>query len=96
MPYGSTDENVKEENIDVCIGYIVQNENISSIVDESNTDTRIYTLIDDPEHNYLMDYNIEAPFLNDFVFFWRAVDTKGEDINMPEYITSDGDAYWGE
>ena len=95
MPYGTIGENIKEEDIDACIGYILQTEDNSSIADASNMDFRIYTLTDDSEHNYLMKYYIGDTLMNQPTF-WRAVDTKGEDINTPPYISSYEDAYWEE
>lgn len=93
MPYGTLGGNVREKDIDKCIGYIIQNENSSSIVDESNTDTRVYTLVEDSEHNYLMDYYIGDTEMNQ-PYFWRAVDTKGKDIDTPKYIDSLEYSYW--
>lgn len=93
MPYGTLGGTVREKDIDECIGYIIQNENSSSIVDKSNKDTRVYTLVEDSEHNYLMKYYIGDTEMNQ-PDFWRAVDTKGQDINTPKYIDSLEYLYW--
>ena len=93
MPYGTLGRNIGKKDIDKCIGYIIQNENSSSIVDENDTDTRVYTLADDPEHNYLMDYYIGDSLMNQ-PYFWRAADTKGKEIDIPKYIDSLEYAYW--
>lgn len=94
MPYGTLGGRIGEKDIDKCIGYIIQDKNSSSIVDKNDTDTRVYTLADDPAHNYLMDYYIGDTLMNQ-PDFWRAVDTKEKEIDIPEYIDSLEYPYWG-
>ena len=96
MNYGTTNGLPEEKDINKCIGYIIQNENSSSIVDENNKDTRVYTLIEDKDENFLMVYYISTPFMNQPEIY-RAIDTKGKDISIPSYIIFfDYNKYWGE
>ena len=44
MPYGTIGKSLRTKDIDACIGYLVQD-------GEAQTDTRVYTLADDPDHN---------------------------------------------
>ena len=93
MPYGTLKGSLKEKDIDKCIGYIIQNENSSSIIDKDNKDTRIYTLIDDKENNFLMEYYIGKDLMNQ-PSFYRAIDTKNKDINIPKFVDSLDYNYW--
>lgn len=93
MPYGILGGNIDKKDIDKCVGYIVKDENSSSMIDENDMDTRVYTLAGDPDHNYLMDYYIGSDLMNQ-PYFWRAVDTKGKEIDVPKYIDSLEYAYW--
>lgn len=92
MPYGTLKGVIKSQNINKCIGYIIADESSSSIVDENDRDTRVYTLIEDANENYLMIYTREA-LMNQPDFF-RAVDTKGKKIDTPNYIDSLNYNYW--
>ncbi len=93
MPYGTLKRGIKSKNIKECIGYIIQNENSSSIVDENNKDTRVYTLIEDPNENYLMIYYIGTTLMNQPAF-WKAIDTKDRKVDTPNYIVSLDYGYW--
>ena len=86
MPYGTIGKTLHENDIDVCVGYLVQD-------GEKDTNQRVYTLVDDTEHNYLMDYYVASDFMNQPVF-WRAIDTKGKEIVTPEFIDSLEYSYW--
>lgn len=86
MPYGTLGKTLHEKDIDACVGYLVQD-------GEKDTDRRVYTLVDDPEHNYLMDYYVAVDLMNQPAF-WRAIDTKGKEIDTPEFISSSDDLYW--
>ena len=86
MPYGKIGKTLHENDIDVCVGYLVQD-------GEKDTNQRVYTLVDDTEHNYLMDYYVASDFMNQPVF-WRAIDTKGKEIVTPEFIDSLEYSYW--
>ena len=93
MPYGTIKRSLKENDIEKCIGYLVQDENTTSMPDENNTDTRIYSLTEDKENNFLMEYYIGTTLMNQ-PSFWRAIDTKGKDIVIPDYIDLLDYTYW--
>ncbi len=93
MPYGTLKGKIKGKNINKCIGYIIQNENSSSVAEENNKDTRVYTLIEDANENYLMIYYI-GPTLMNQPEFWRAIDTQNKKIDTPKYIDSLDHNYW--
>ena len=89
--YGTLGKTLHKKDIDQCIGYIVMDENSSSVTDPDDKNTRVYTLADDPEHNYLMEY--DSIFMN-IPSFWRAMDTQGKNIADPAYIDSLKYFYW--
>ena len=91
--YGTINNKYKPSSIDSCIGYIIQNEHSSSVIDPDNTNRRIYTLSGDSEHNFLMDYDDTIKLMNQPVFF-RALDTKGIEIDIPGCIDSLGYEFW--
>ena len=91
IPYGNLKYDVSKKDINKCIGYIVQDENVTSIPSESDT-TRVYTLTDDPDENYLMVYYIETTLMNQ-LFFYRAVDTFGKEIKTPKFIDTNSYGY---
>ena len=93
LPYGELKGFLKTSDLDKCIGYIIQDEKSSSIVDINNKDTRIYTLSDDKENNFLMQYYIGTTEMNQPTFY-RAIDTKGKDINIPKMISDTDHNYW--
>lgn len=93
MPYGTIKGVMKSTDIDKCIGYIVQDENTASVVDPNDKDTRIYTLTADKENNFLMEYYIGTTLMNQ-PSFYRAVDTRGKVIFVPEFIDSLEYNYW--
>ena len=93
IPYGTIKRVVKESDINKCIGYVIQDENVTSMPDENNKNTRIYTLTEDPDNNFLMSFYIVSNFMNPHIFY-RAIDTKGEDISIPSYIHSLDYNYW--
>ena len=93
LPFGTLKGFIKEKYLDKCIGYIIQDENSSSVVNKDNKDTRIYTLTDDKENNFLMEYYIGTNLMNQ-PNFYRAIDTKGKDINVPKIINSLNYNYW--
>ena len=93
MPYGTIKNSIKSKDIKECIGYIIQNENSSSIVDLDDKDTRVYTLAEDHNENYLMIYYIGTALMNQ-PDFWRAVDTKSSEIDTPNYIGSSDYGFW--
>ena len=93
MPYGTINYHFNDKSVKECIGYIIQDENSSSIVDLDDKDTRIYTLKEDPDENYLMEYYIGTTLMNQ-PSFWRAIDTKGYEIDTPKYIDSLDYNFW--
>lgn len=66
--------------IDQCLGYTIQD----GLADESN---RIFTVQDDENHNFLMEYYVASTLMNEPMFY-RAVDTAGEDVHIPYFIDS--------
>ena len=86
MPYGTIGRTISEKDIDMCIGYIVQE-------DRNDTDIRVYTLKGDSENNYLMNYYIGSDLMNQ-PSFWRATDTKGKDVYTPKCIDSLNYKFW--
>ena len=91
--FGTVNNKFRHTAVDRCIGYVVMDENSSSNPDPNDTNTRIYTLSGDTDHNFLMDYNETAGPMNQ-PNFWRALDTRGEDIEIPKYIDDLGYEYW--
>ena len=85
MPYG-TGKTLHAKDIDECIGYIIRD-------NTTDTDTRLFTLVDDTEHNYLMIHYVATTLMNPPTFF-RAVDTNGKKIKTPDYINSLEYSYW--
>lgn len=77
LEYGSIKGILKKKNIDKCVGYIVQGDNSKNV--------RVYTLAEDAENNFLIDYVVDS---NELItpFVWRAEDTKEKDIDIPQYI----------
>ena len=95
IPYGTINSKYKQSYIDSCIGYIIQNEHSSSVIDPDNTNRRIYTLSGDPEQNFLMDFDDTIKLMNQPAFF-SALDSKGVEIDIPSYIDSLGYEFWEE
>ena len=50
--YGTVNNKYKQSYIDSCIGYIIQNEHSSSVIDSDNTNRRIYTTQEDQIREY--------------------------------------------
>lgn len=63
------------------------------IIDKDNKNTRIYTFIDDKGNNFLMEYYIGTDLMNQPIFY-RAIDTKNKDINIPKFFGSLDYNYW--
>ncbi len=95
IAYGTINNKFKYGFIDSCAGYIIQDENISSVPDPDDTDRRIYTLSADPDHNFLMDYDDSVKLMNQPGFF-RAIDTKGKETDIPDFIDPFYYDFWGE
>ena len=90
--YGTIDRAFKQSDINRCIGYIVMDKNSSSSPDLNNTDIRVYTLAGDADHNFLMDYDSVGVMNQPGI--WRAVDTKGKDLEIPDFIDDLGYVFW--
>lgn len=91
--YGTISDAFGQEDVDQCIGYIVMDKNSSSHPDPNDFNTRVYTLIGDHDHNFLMDYDNTAGLMNQ-PSFWRAIDTKGKKIEIPQCVDDLGYDYW--
>lgn len=74
-----------QKDIDECIVYIIQDENCTNAVDLDYKDLKVYTITGDSDNNFLMDYDDSIDLMNQ-PFFWRAIDTKGKDIDIPGCI----------
>ena len=91
--YGTANRRFSRDKAESCIGYIVMDANITSVPDPDNRNSRVYTLVGDPDRNFLMDYDKTAGPMNQ-PYFRRAVDTRGKDIAVPEFIDDPGYEYW--
>lgn len=87
IPYGTTYESVDDVDTDECIGYV---ENAS---DASDTDDKLYTL-DDTEDYLMRYYENEEAASDEKPIFYRAVDTKGKEVETPEYIFDMEYEFW--
>ncbi len=85
IPYGNLTGSIDGNDVDKCLGYYVQD---GSKMEE----VRIFLLANDSNADFLMRINIVG-MMNQPDFF-RAVDTKGEDIYIPQYIDSSDEPFW--
>jgi hypothetical protein len=91
--YGTANSNFHPgKDVDACIGYVIEDSDDNAPQNNDNTDTRIYTLTDDTDHNYLVQYSVEA-FMEQPNFL-RALDTRQSDITTPDYMDSLGYDVW--
>lgn len=95
IAYGTINNKFRWSYVDSCIGYIIQNANSSSVIDPDNTNRRIYTLSEDSEHNFLMEFDDSIKVMNQLNFY-RAIDTNGNNIDIPSYIDPLGYEFWEE
>lgn len=79
LPYGTLGESLYDADIDQCIGYVAQDDRAD------DTNIRVYTLTADPQHHFLMETYIGESVMEQ-PSFWRAADTKGSSVPMPDYI----------
>ena len=93
VPYGTIGNSYRPEYAKECIGYIIQDENSSSVTDLSNKDRRIYTVSGDPDTNFLLEYDETIKLMNTPCFY-RALDTNGKDIEIPGFIDAAGYELW--
>ena len=91
--YGTVNNSYDQSCVEACVGYIVKDGSSSSYTDPENKDRRVYTISGDPEHNFLLDYDSTVKLMNQPDIF-RAVDTRGEDIEVPSYIDSFAYEFW--
>ena len=85
LPYGTLGKTIHKKDVGRCLGYLVQD-------GKELKECRVYTLADDTEQNFLMDYNTDG--VMEQPSFWRAIDTKGKDVVVPAYTDSLGYEYW--
>ena len=74
-PYGGVKKYMSKDSLRECIGYV-----------DDDKDSRVYTLMEDPYENYLVEKNVNS-FMNPDMF-WRDISTIEDDIFTPEYIES--------
>lgn len=84
-PYGMLGKTIHENDIKECIGYVEVR------TDPDSKDVRVYTLTDDDNENFLMIY-ITGGIMNQ-PDFYRAEDTKGENIEIPGFIECTDDIW---
>ncbi len=84
IPYGTLKNRITGKDVGPCLGYIVQD-------GERMEDVRIFPLTADPENDYLL--HTTEGFMDQPLFF-RAVDTRGEEIPAPAYIESLSYGFW--
>ena len=80
--FGTLKNSMSNDSLRECIGYVGDDEN-----------ERIYTLMEDTFDNYIMVKNTNG--VMDQPGFYRATDTKNENILTPSYIESLGYESWG-
>jgi len=85
IPYGTVGKPMSVKDIDTCLGYTIRD-------GQELVDTRVYTLMSDHEHNFLMQFN--ATGIMEEPYFFRATDTQGKDIFIPKFIDSFRYSYW--
>ena len=80
--FGRLKDSMSKDSIRECLGYV-----------DDDKDTRIYTLSEDPNDNYLMLRHIGG--IMDQPEYLRAKDTKNQNIYTPSYIMSGSYETWG-
>ncbi len=85
IPYGNLTGSIDGKDVGKCLGYYVQDGN-------KMEDTRIFLLTDDSNANFLI--RIDTVGVMSQPDFFRAVDTKGENIDIPQYIDSSDEPFW--
>lgn len=96
IAYGVQGKTLHADDLAACIGYLVMNEAVTSVPDPDDRNTRIYTLTADPDRNFLMDCYRGEEVMRTPPSFWRAVDTKGKEIPVPDVINSQQYEFWDE
>ena len=85
LPYGTQTGRFRASDLGPCLGYRVQD-------GEAQRDSRVCGLAADPQRNYLVELFPEAIMLPPY--FYRALDTAGQDIEIPAYIEPLGYSVW--
>ena len=75
MPFGTVKNRMDDSSIKACLGFL-----------NGDRNTRVYTLEEDPDNNYIMIYNVEG--IMEQQMYWRAADTMGKNVDTPPYIES--------
>ena len=83
VPYGTG--SVGGKDVGACLGYIVQD-------GEVRDGDRIFPLTADPEFNYLAELTYQG--FMDQPIFYRALDTRGQDVETPRFIDSLDYEFW--
>ena len=86
MPYGTVGKIMFKSDIGECIGFMIFDKT-------ADTDTRVFTLAEDAAADFLMDKYFGSGHSEESLF-WRAADTRGKDIEIPDFIDSLDYAYW--
>lgn len=86
-PYGTVARSVRSKDVYECVGYLYREDY------EDDRSIRLYTLIRDPDRNYIMDKS-DGFVIMEQPIFWRALDTRGKDIYTPDFIQSLDYALW--
>ena len=82
IPYGNLAGSIDGNDV---VGYYVQDGN-------KMEDTRIFLLANDSDANFLMRMDLVGVMSQPD--FFRAVDTKGEEIDIPQFIHAMDDPFW--
>ena len=82
-PFGTVKKRMDDSAIRECLGYVGDDRNY-----------RVYSLAEEPFDNYIMLYNVNGSM--EQPSYWRATDTKGENIYTPSYIESLGYEEWAD
>ena len=87
VPFGVLDGKLGGSDVDKCLGFIAR-------TGSDDTDSRVFTLTADPEHNFLVELNADG--FMDPPMFYRAIDTYLEEIDIPSYIHDQEYDVWKE
>lgn len=85
VPYGVVKSFLPDGEAAACLGFICQ-EGVEM------RDVRIYSLASDPGQTLLMEVIVNDVMGNPY--FYRAIDTRGQDAALPAYAESLGYAIW--
>ena len=77
--YGTLKGSIDGDDVGQCLGYVVQD-------GVKLDDMRVFLLNSDPDANYLVQL-VSGGMMDQPVFF-RALDTRGREIDIPRYVES--------